>query len=144
MPKQDFMKYWRVIRYWAKVKYNVSTPDIEMMFFLYSEDIFSKKKFEEFERVMSWDTKRFDRLVKEEWIVVWRKRKGRQATLYRLSYKGQSLIKTLYRKLNGEEIGVSPSINPLFRDDASYMEKQYRLMIEELNEFIQRQRHLSQ
>ena len=83
MPKQDFMKYWRVIRYWAKVKYNVSTPDIEMMFFLYSEDIFSKKKFEEFERVMSWDTKRFDRLVKEEWIVVWRKRKGRQATLYR-------------------------------------------------------------
>ena len=115
-----------------------------MMFFLYSEDIFSKKKFEEFERVMSWDTKRFDRLVKEEWIVVWRKRKGRQATLYRLSYKGQSLIKTLYRKLNGEEIGVSPSINPLFRDDASYMEKQYRLMIEELNEFIQRQRHLSQ
>ena len=33
--KTNYMKYWRVIRYWAKAKYNVGTPDIEMLLFLY-------------------------------------------------------------------------------------------------------------
>jgi len=41
-PSNDYMKYWRVIRYWAKAKYKVGTPDIDMLLFLYSEQIFNK------------------------------------------------------------------------------------------------------
>ena len=144
MAKTDYMKYWRVIRYWIQSKYDVGTADIEMMLFLYSENIFSKKMFAQFEQCMSWDENRFRRLVKEGWIVLWRERKGRRANLYKLSYKGQTLVRTIYRKLNGEEIGESPSLNPLFRNDASYMDKQYRKMIVEMNEFIKQQRRLAQ
>jgi len=54
------------------------------------------------------------------------------------------MIRTVYRKLNGDEIGESPNINPLFKLDASYMDKQYRNMIIEMNKFIKQQRHLSQ
>ena len=143
-PTHDYMKYWRVIRYWAKAKYSVGTPEIDMMFFLYSEEIFHKTKFKEFEELMSWDIKRFNNLLRDGWIHVWRKRKGNETTLYELSYKGKRLINTLYKKLNGEEIGESPGINPLFRYDASYMDKVYRNMIKEMNNFIRQQRHLSQ
>ena len=48
-PSHDYMKYWRVIRYWAKAKYKIGTPDIDMLFFLYSEQIFNKTKFKEFD-----------------------------------------------------------------------------------------------
>ena len=113
-----------------------------MMFFLYSEDYFNKTKFKDFEQIMSWDVNRFNSLLKNEWISVWRKRKGKEATLYELSFKGKIAINTIYRKLNGEEIAESPTINPLFKKNVNYMDKVYRLKIIEMNEFIKLQRHL--
>lgn len=138
----DYLKYWRVIRYWVKAKYNIGTPELEMLLFLYSEQMFTKSRFQEFETIMSWDTKRFNNLLRDGWLQVFRRRSGKNATLYELSYKGKSLVRTVYRKLNGEEIGESPNINPLFRLDASYMDKMQRKMIKEMNEFIKQQRHL--
>jgi len=138
----DYLKYWRVIRYWVKAKYNIGTPELELLLFLYSEQMFTKSRFQEFETIMSWDTKRFNNLLRDGWLQVFRKRAGKNATLYELSYKGKSLVRTVYRKLNGEEVGESPNINPLFRLDASYMDKMQRKMIKEMNEFIKQQRHL--
>ncbi len=54
------------------------------------------------------------------------------------------MVNTIYKKLNGEEIGESPEYNPLFRHDASYMDKVYRNMIIEMNKFIRQQRHRAQ
>ena len=85
--KNNYLKYWRVIRYWVKSKYGLSTPDLEMLLFLYSEERFHKTKFKEFEELMSWDVNRFDRLLRDGWIQVWRKRSGKEATLYEVSYK---------------------------------------------------------
>ena len=139
-PSHDYMKYWRVIRYWAKAKYKLGTPDIDMMFFLYSEQIFSKTKFKEFEECMSWNEGRFNNLVKEGWIVRWREKKGKEKALYELSYKGKRMINNIYKKLNGEEIGEGQLANPLFRHDASYMDKVYRNMIVEMNAFVKEER----
>ena len=139
----DYLKYWRVIRYWVKAKYNIGTPELELLLFLYSEQMFTKSRFQEFETIMSWDTKRFNNLLRDGWLQVFRRKAGKNATLYELSYKGKSLVRTVYRKLNGEEVGESPNINPLFRLDASYMDKMQRKMIKEMNEFIKQQRHLS-
>tara|TARA_R100001460_G_scaffold84007_1_gene124986 strand:+ start:2415 stop:2804 length:390 start_codon:yes stop_codon:yes gene_type:complete len=126
----------------VKAKYNIGTPELELLLFLYSEQMFTKSRFQEFETIMSWDTKRFNNLLRDGWLQVFRKRAGKNATLYELSYKGKSLVRTVYRKLNGEEVGESPNINPLFRLDASYMDKMQRKMIKEMNEFIKQQRHL--
>ena len=71
-PTHDYLKYWRTIRYWIKAKYGLTTPDIEMMLFLYSEQMFTKTKFKRFEQIMSWDVNRFDRLLRDGWIHVWR------------------------------------------------------------------------
>ena len=134
IPSHDYMKYWRVIRYWVKAKYKIGTPDIDMLLFLYSEDIFNKTKFNEFEELMSWDVNRFDQLLKNQWIHVWRKKRGKETTLYELTYKAKRLVNLIYRKLNGEEIGEDHRTNPLFRKDASFMDKVYRQSIIKLNE----------
>jgi hypothetical protein len=143
IPSNDYLKYWRVIRYWVKAKYGLTTPDLEMLLFLYSEDIFNKTQFSTYEQIMSWDIKRFYRMLKDDWIHVWRKRQGNETTLYELTYKAKRIITMIYKKLNGEEIAETAHSNPLFRNDASYMDKVYRNTMIEMNEFIKQQRHLS-
>lgn len=142
-PNYDYLKYWRTIRYWIKAKYKLTTPDIEMLLFLYSENMFTKTKFKRFEQIMSWDVNRFDKLLRDDWIHVWRKRKGKEATLYELTYKSKRIVTLIYKKLSGEEIAETAHSNPLFRNDASYMDKVYRQSIVEMNKFIKQQRHLA-
>ena len=142
-PKHDFLKYWRVVRYYIKAKYGLSTPDLEMLLFLYSEDIFSKAKFEEFDNLLSWDEDRFDRLLRDGWIEVFRRRRKKYKTLYGLSFKTQRVINSIYKKLSGEEIPTSLSSNPMFAKNVKFSDKVYRKMILEMNASIRQQRRLS-
>ena len=96
--QSDYLKYWRVIRYFIKAKYSLTQGDLDMLLFLNSEKYFSKDKFEEFDELLSWDTDRFDRLLRDKWIVVFRKRVGKNKTLYGLSYKTTRLINSIYKK----------------------------------------------
>tara|TARA_R100000908_G_scaffold44175_1_gene20815 strand:+ start:1744 stop:2217 length:474 start_codon:yes stop_codon:yes gene_type:complete len=137
-PTNDYLKYWRVIRYWVKAKYGLTTPDLEMLLFLYSEQLFNKTDFKEYEELMSWDVNRFDRMLRDGWIHVWRKRKGNQATLYELTYKTRRIIDTIYKKLNGEEISER---NPLFNKNVSYTDKVYRNAIKKINESTKQLQH---
>lgn len=138
-PKQDWLKYWRVVRFWVSEAYKLSYPDLEMLLFLYSEDLFSERDFEKFERIMSWDTNRFKRLVDEKWIIPWREKNGNECALYTLSFKGKHLITAVYKKLSGEEgITTHPTKNPIFRKDAGYIARGYRKMILEMNEAIKK------
>jgi hypothetical protein len=124
-----------------QAKYKINTGDLEVLLFLYSEKYFNKTKFNEFDELLSWNVKRFDSLLRDGWIIVFRKKKGKQTTLYEISYKGRRMIGSMYKKLNGEELPESKSINPLFLANASYTDKLYRDMIKEMNAFIRQQRH---
>jgi hypothetical protein len=139
--KHDYLKYWRVIRYYVKVKYKLNQADLDMLLFLYSESYFSKDKFKEFNELLPWDEKRFDKLLRDGWIEVFRKRAGKYKGLYQLSYKAVRMISSVYKKLNGEEIPVSLSQNPMFLKNVSYADKVYRNMVKEMNAFIRQQRH---
>lgn len=142
-PPNDYLKYWRVIRYFIRAKYGVSTGDLDILLFLYSEKYFSKDKFNEFDELVSWEVGRFDRLLRDGWIVVFRKRSGKVKALYEVSYNTRRMLSSMYKKLNGEEIPVSPASNPMFKKNVSYTDKVYRNMIKEMNAFIKQQRHLS-
>jgi hypothetical protein len=139
--KHDYLKYWRVIRYYVKVKYGLNQADLDMLLFLYSESYFSKDKFKEFNEILPWDEKRFGRLLRDGWIEVFRKRSGQYKGLYQLSYKAVRMISSIYKKLNGEEIPVSLSQNPMFLKNVSYADKVYRNMVKEMNKVIRQQRH---
>ena len=143
LPPQDYMKYWRVIRQFIKVKYGLSQCDLEMILFLRSEGYFSKDKFVEFNALLSWEKRRFERLRQEEWIVVFRKHAGRRKALYELSYKALRVVDLVYKKLNGEEITELPGKNPMFLKKVSYTDKVYRNFIIEMNKTTKQLQHLA-
>lgn len=142
MATSDYLKYWRVIRYFIKAKYGLNQADLDMLLFLHSEDIFSKDKFKKFNNMLGWDVSRFERLRKDGWIEIFRNRMGKRKALYQLSYKTQRVITSIYKKLNGEEISTSGN-NPMFARNVSYSDKVYKNMIIEMNKFIKQQRHHS-
>lgn len=139
--KSDYLKYWRVIRYFIKAKYKVSQADLDVILFLYSEQYFGKDKFEEFNNLLSWDKGRFNNLLRDGWIQVFRKRVGKHKTLYQLSDKAINMVRLIYNKLEGEEIAMKADNNPLFKRNVSYEDKVYRNMIKQMNAFIRQQRH---
>lgn len=133
-PK-DYLKFWRVIRYYYKAKFQLSQADLDIILFLYSEGYFGKEKFDEFAELVSWEVGRFKRLHKEGWIETFRRRGKNGRALYQLSYKATRLVLDIYRKLNGEEIPTSLSANPMFLKNVSYNDKVYRNMILEMNAY---------
>ena len=137
--QHDYLKYWRVIRYFFKAKYGLTQADLDMLLFLNSEGYFTKDKFDEFNELLSWDKDRFDRLLRDGWLQVFGK--SRRKNRYQLSFKAERMLISLYKKLNGEEIPVSQSSNPMFAKNVSYSDKVYRNMIIEMNKFIKQQRH---
>lgn len=70
----DYLKYWRVVRYYVKKKYNITQAELEMLLFLRSEKYFSKDNFDEFDELLSWNKNRFEKLRKEGWIDSFRER----------------------------------------------------------------------
>jgi len=142
--QKDYLKYWRVVRYFVKSKYKISTGELDMLLFLYSEKYFGKDKFKEFDELLSWNVNRFDQLLKRGWIEVFRKGNKHHKSLYGLSYKTKRVVKSIYNKLEGEEIPTSTSHNPMFARNVSYSDKVYRNMIIEMNKFIKQQRHRSE
>jgi len=141
LKTNDYLKFWRVIRYFYKAKYGLNQADLDMILFLYSESYFSKDKFIQFDELLSWDENRFDRLLRDGWIVVFRKRMGIRKALYELSYKGTRMVTEIYKKLNGDEIPTSSSYNPMFQKNVSYTDKVYRNMITDMNATIKQLKH---
>lgn len=134
--QSDYLKYWRVVRQFVKVKYGLSQADLDILLFLKSEQYFSKDKFKEFDQLLSWNVHRFDNLLRDGWIEVFRKRAGKHKGLYCLSQKSKRVTTSIYKKLNGQEIPVSNDGNPMFLRNVSYTDKVYRNFIIELNKEI--------
>lgn len=134
--KSDYLKYWRVVSQYAKVKYKISQPDLDMILFLYSEKYFRITKFREFEQLLPWDRTRFNRLVEEGWIENFRPGyKGKRA-VYSLSFKAKRMVASIYKKLEGEEIPMTACNNPMFAKKVRYTDKIYRNMIIQMNNEI--------
>lgn len=140
--KSDYLKYWRVIRYYVKAKYGLTTAELEMLLFLYSEGYFDKSKFREFSQITPWDEKRFYKMMSGGWIQYFRQPKRNIKAIYELSYKSKRMIDTIYKKLEGEELSVSDEHSPLFKRNVKYTDKVYRNMILKMREATrQQQRH---
>lgn len=135
----DYLKYWRVIRQYIKVKYELQQEDLDMLLFLYSEKYFSKDKFDEYNTLMSWSTTRFYSLRKRGWIEMFRKKMKNRRAVYKLSSKAINLIRLIYKKLRGEEIPTNSGYNKMFAKNVSYSDKVYRNMIIKMNEDIRQQ-----
>lgn len=137
--KDDYLKYWRSIYHYTKVKHNISSADLDMLLFLYSEPYFTTKTFLEFNKVLAISRTRLKKMVEAGWIDIFRKSESKIAARYQLSRKAVVLVTTLYRQLNGGP--VVESNEKLFqKKNKSYMDKRYAEQLHRRNELILQQR----
>jgi len=139
MIKNNYLKYWRVVRRWVFIKHGLGYADLEMLLFLASEGHFSKDDFDEYNELFPWKRGRFEDLRKRGHIVKWREHKGNQKALYTISRSTAGIIKSVYKKLDGSEI-ISENHNRMFKADPTYMDKVHRNFIKKLNQELRQHR----
>jgi hypothetical protein len=68
-------------------------------------DFFTKQDYKIGTYAYSWDNKRWNNLLKEGWIVVWRNRNRttQKYNIYKVSFKCKQLISKMYRIMLGKE-----------------------------------------
>lgn len=133
--KSDYLKYWRVVRFYYTKKYKLRIEELELLLFLYSEQYFTKDKLKEFNSICSWDKRRVDKMLEQGWLQIFRPNTNRRKRLYKLSVKAKQLVTSLYKRLEGEEIPTGPN-NQFFKKKVSYADYHYRNMITKMNEYV--------
>lgn len=114
----NILKHYRIIRKWACKTNGLNDADLELLIYLDSLDTFSKQNFKEGTYYYSWDNRRWNRLLKDGWIIVWRKRNRttQKYHLYKASLKCKLLISRIYKIMTGEdEIPISPTSNKIMK-----------------------------
>ncbi len=121
----NLLKHYRIIRKWACKNNNLTDAEFELLIYLDCKDMFTKHDFEIGTYSFSWNNRRWNKLLKEDWITVWRKqnRTTQKYNMYKVSFKCKQLIKRVYRIMLGEEdIPTSERRNKIMKGK-SYMDK---------------------
>ena len=105
LKELGLLKHYRVIRKWLCKTNNIKEADFELLLYLDAIEHFSKKDFIDGVYSYSWDNRRWNRLLKDGWVIVWRKRNRttQKYHIYKVSFKGKQLISRIYRVMLGEE-----------------------------------------
>ena len=121
----NLLKHYRIIRKWACKNNGLNDADLELLIYFDCMDLFTKHDFEIGTYSYSWDNRRWNRLLKEEWIVVWRHRNRttQKYNIYKVSFKCKQLINRIYRIMLGEEqLPTSTRRNKIIKGN-SYTDK---------------------
>ena len=99
------LKHYRIIRKWACKTCDLNDADLELLIYLEAIEHFTKDDFKKGTYSYSWDNRRWNRLLKQGWITVWRKRNRttQKYHIYKVSTKCKQLISRMYRIMLGEE-----------------------------------------
>lgn len=99
------LKHYRIIRRWACRNNNLTDADLELLIYFDCLDHFTKQDYKIGTYAYSWDNKRWNNLLKEGWIVVWRNRNHttQRYNIYKVSFKCKQLISKMYRIMLGKE-----------------------------------------
>ena len=131
----NLLKHYRIIRKWACKNNGLNDADLELLIYLDCINLFSKQDFEMGAYSYSWDNRRWNRLLKNDWIVVWRERNRttQKYNIYKVSFKAKQLIKRMYRIMLGEEdIPISERSNKIMKGK-TYIDKVLQTSIMNVN-----------
>ena len=128
----NLLKHYRIIRKWACKNYDLNDADLELLIYFDCMDLFTREDFKIGTYSYSWDNRRWNRLLKEGWITVWRvhNRTTQKYNIYKVSFKCKQLISRMYRIMLGtEDIPTSTHRNKIMKGK-TYMDK---VMITSIN-----------
>jgi len=133
LKEAGILKYYRLVRKWARRTYGMQEADIELLIYLDSLNYFTRKQFMDGEYIYSWDKHRWERLRSDGWIDVWRERNRRDAkyAVYKASFKCKQMIARIYKILAGEE-DLPTSERNTFYKNKSYTDKVFNKAIDDM------------
>ena len=140
LKELNLLKHYRIIRKWACKNNNLTDAELELLIYLDCMDMFSKHDFEIGTYSYSWNNRRWNKLLQEGWIVVWRhnNRTTQKYNIYKVSFKCKQLINKIYKIILGyEDIPTSERRNIIMRKD-TYTNKVLRTSIYNVNNDINR------
>ena len=135
LKELNLLKYYRIVRRWACKTNNLTSADLELLIYFDCIDLFSRQDYIDGIYTYSWDKDRWRRLVREGWIVVWRKRNKttQKYNIYKVSTKCKLLINKIYKILLGEaDLPVGERHNH-FMKGLSYTDKVMKKATELIN-----------
>ena len=99
------LKHYRIIRKWACKTCDLKDADLELLIYLDSIEHFRKEDFKTGQYSYSWDNRRWNKLLKNGWVEVWRHRSRttQKYNIYKTSFKFKHLLSRMYRIMLGEE-----------------------------------------
>ena len=99
------LKHYRIIRRWACKNNDLTDADLELLIYFDCMEFFTKQDYKIGTYAYSWDNKRWNNLLKEGWIVVWRNRNHttQKYNIYKVSFKCKQLINKMYRIMLGKD-----------------------------------------
>lgn len=130
----DFMKYWRIIRYYYLKKYQISESELDLLLYFYSVKYFTENDCYIFLQTFKWDRGKLTRLRQKGFIDIHKNAHANSATIWKMTFKGKKLVASLYDKLNGGTISENYQFNRLFLKNAGFAHKTYKNAILEMNE----------
>ena len=131
----NLLKHYRIIRKWASKNNGLTDADLELLIYLDCVDLFTIKDFKMGSYSYSWDNRRWNKLIQNNWIVIWRNRNRttQKYNIYKVSFKGKTLIQRIYRILLGEEdIPTSYRRNTIMKGE-TYTDKVLQTSIRNVN-----------
>ena len=131
----NLLKHYRIIRKWVCKNNDLTDAEFELLVYLDCIDMFTINDFKMGTYSYSWNTRRWSKLVANDWIVVWRKRNrtNQKYNIYKISFKGKQLIKRVYRIMLGEEdIPTSERRNKIMKG-TTYIDKVMQTSIYNVN-----------
>jgi len=136
----DFLKNFRVIRYWFRDMYKIELPDLEVLLFLYTEGMFTKSDFLLYTKICGWKSNRLDQYIENGWIVQFRESRGNEAALYMMTRQSSQMIALFYKKIKGEELSER---SPMFiKCRPRYNDKVYKARVNQINSRIRERKKL--
>jgi hypothetical protein len=131
----NLLKHYRIIRKWACKNNDLTDSDLELLIYLDCIDLFTIKDFKMGTYSYSWNNRRWNKLIQDDWIIVWRSRNRttQKYNIYKVSFKGKQLIQRIYRIMIGEDdIPTSDRRNSIMKGK-SYIDKVLQTSIYNVN-----------
>ncbi len=135
MKDMNLLKHYRIIRRWASRNNDLNDADLELLIYLDCIDLFSIKDFKMGSYSYSWDNRRWNRLIQNDWVKVWRhhNRTTQKYNIYKVSFKGKTLIQRMYRIMLAEEDIPSSKRRNIIMKGETYTDKVLKTSIKNVN-----------
>jgi hypothetical protein len=128
-----YLKYFRVVRMYIQKKYELTLAELELIIFLYDENIFDREIFLEYSCTLGFSTMNWIKKFEDREIIkVWREG-TREKKLYVLTQKYKLACAKMYKHLEGEPIPQGGNANPIFKSNQSFSDKMYARLIKKMN-----------